>query len=94
MIIGIFSSLFRQRKPKSFLYKPLYYSAEKEAREKRIALVKKEIGSETHLQNGELKKLLREKWRKNFISHANKKSNVRIIIIASLLSVICYLLLR
>lgn len=94
MIIGIFSSFFRQRKPKSFLYKPLYYSAEKEAREKRNARIKKEIALETHLQNGELKKLLREKWRKNYTSLANKKSNIRIIVIAALLIMIFYLLLK
>lgn len=94
MVTGFFSSLFRQRKPKSFGYKPLYYNAEKEAREKRIELIKKEIALEAQTENAELRKLLREKWRKNYTSHANKKSNIRVILIASLLAVICYLLLK
>lgn len=91
---GIFSSLFKQRKPKQFGFKPLYYNAEKEAREKRNELIKKEISSETLTQNEELRKLLREKWRKNYVVLANKKSNIRIIVIAVLLALICYLILR
>ena len=87
---ALFSSLFKQRKPKQFGFKTVYYNAEKEAREQRI----KEITSETLTQNGEFRKLLREKWRKNYVVLANKKSNIRIIIIAVLLTLICYWILR
>ena len=45
---ALFSSLFKQRKPKQFGFKTVYYNAEKEAREQRI----KEITSETLTQTG------------------------------------------
>ena len=93
-MIGIFSSIFKHRKLKQFGYKPLYYDAEKEAREKRTELIKKETGAEIFVYNEGYRKLLHEKWRKNYVVLANKKSNMRIIIIAALLAVICYLILK
>lgn len=89
---GIFSSLFKHRKPKQFAFKPVYYDQTKEARQQRDSLIKKEIEDEAI--NGQFRKLLREKWRKNYTSYANKKSNLRIILIATLLALICYLILK
>ncbi len=89
---GIFSSLFKHRKPKPFGFKPIYYNAEKEAREKRIEMIKNEIKEEP--EKDEFRKLLRDKWRKNYVVLANKKSNTRILIIAGLLALICYFILR
>lgn len=91
---GLFSSFFKTRKPRTFSYKPIYYNAEKEALAKRIELIKKEINQGQQTQNVEFRKILNEKWRKNFTSLANKRSNTRIIVIAGLLATIFYLLLR
>lgn len=91
-MIGIFSSLFKQRKPRPFSYKPSYYNEEQEAREKRNRRIKSEI--ELEEQQGALRKTLHEKWRKNQKHTLNRQSNMRVLIIAALLGLICYLVLR
>lgn len=91
-MIGVFSSLFNHRKPKRFGYKPIYYNEENEFKDAREKRIKSEIEDEA--LNGEFRKLLREKWRKNYVVLANKKSNIRIIIIAVILAVICYIFLK
>lgn len=90
-MVGVFSSLFKQRKPKQFSFKPLYYNAEKEAREKRIELIKKEISLGN--EGLEFRKLLREKWKRNQ-TVAKKKSNLRVIVIAAILALLFYFLLK
>ena len=92
-MLGVFSSLFKQRKPKQFGFKPVYYNAEKEAHEKRIAFLKNEVEWENDSEKIEFRKLLREKWKRNQ-SIDRKKSKMRVLAIAGILTLICYFLLK
>lgn len=91
-MINIFSSLFRQRKPRKFNFKPVYYNEEREAQEKRTTRIMQEINNEE--SGNDFRKVLHEKWRKNQKHAENKKSNTRVLLIAALLALICYLMLR
>lgn len=91
-MINIFSSLFRQKKPRQFGFKPVYYNEEKEQREKRERRIQAEIENER--SENEFRGVLREKWRKNQKQLEAKRSNTRILVIAALLALICYLMLR
>ena len=77
--------LFKSAEPKKFDYSPLYWNAEKEAREQRKRAIEQEMGVDT-------KSSLRTSTSKTR-SKANRKSNGRVIIIILILLLLAYLFL-
>lgn len=88
------SSFFKTRKPKQFSPIPRYYNAEKEEFEKRIAEIKAEVNQSGQGSFSQHRPNLKAKWTAHKkTSHYNKKSNLRLIVIAALLFAISYYLL-
>lgn len=77
--------LFKQRQPKRFNYKPLYYDETKEYIEARKAQIKAE-GS-ARLSHGHLSR----QWRANQRRCSNIKSNKTFLVVLALLLTIAYL---
>lgn len=87
------SSFFKSPKSKSFKFTPRYYDADKEAFEERKAMIAAELkeGSEIRSIRGTS---LREKWEANKkTSNFSRKSNIRLVVIFTLLCAICYYIL-
>ena len=83
-----FPSLFKTKSHKKFEFKPRYYNPDKEALEQRINMIKAEVREEKN--NPHLRIKLQEEWRKNSRTQANRRSNLRIVVIAGLLAIITY----
>jgi len=86
-------SLFKTSQPKGFSFNPRYYDERKERIEKKLRVAKKEIelskNNDTVVKGG-----LQSAWRQNKTHTERKKSNVRVLFIASILILIFYMLLR
>ncbi len=88
-----FPSLFKTKHPRGFNFQPRYYDERKERLEKLRRAAEKEVEleqSERTLKKGELQSA----WRKNQVNYHQKRSNTRIFLIAGVLAVIFYLLLK
>lgn len=87
-------SFFKSRQPKRFQFKPRYYDEAKERIEQKRKEARLEIerkrNSDSTLTQGSFK----EAWRKNKLTSERKKSNNRVLLIAGLLAIVFYLLLR
>lgn len=82
----------KNRTPKQFNITPRYYNQDKEEFKKRYAAIESEFNGKK--AEGKYSPRLKEKWLQNKrTTHFEKKSNLRLVIIATLLSAICYLLL-
>ena len=82
-------SFFPRHKPKKFSYNPIYYNPNKERIEKLKNNNTREKKSEDYKQILDFK----SRWtsqRKGGYSHNRKKSNVRFLVILSLLLIISY----
>ncbi len=92
-------SMFKQSGPKGFNFKPRYYDADKEELNARVDLLKRDLEADDELkdmyQGGEVlrQKLRANRGHYNKSKAAQKKSNIRIIMIAGILAVITYVLL-
>lgn len=77
----------------SFDYQPLYWDPKKEAREERINRIKAELGQEVELGRKSTM-ITRGSFRQNYgnLRRKGKESNIRLIIIISVLLLISYLL--
>lgn len=87
--------IFKQPQHRQFDFKPRYYNATKERLEARVAAVKREM----ELENAEpgqegLRSRMQHSWRRQDVKRASRTSNRNVFIIASLLLVIAYLILR
>ena len=89
-------SLFKQKGPKGFQFKPRYYNAEREELMARVEVLKRDLEADDKAresyQGGEA---LRQKMRANRghhskMSSARKKSNTRVFMIAGLLGIAIY----
>jgi hypothetical protein len=82
-------SFFKAHKSRKFNYTPLYYNERDEQLKKRI---------QKHEQNEQasnnLRTNLQHEWRSAQRKHKGKSSNRTVLIIAAILSIIAYLLLR
>ena len=88
-----FPSLFKTSQPKEFSIYPRYYDERKERIEKKLRQAKKEI--ELSKNNEPLEKVtFQSAWRQNKTYTERRKSNYRVLFIASVLVLIFYFLLR
>jgi len=85
-------SFFRNRKPKSFDFKPRYFNERKDYIETRKKLVESEMKAES--EGKDLAYSFKDAWRKNHRTQHIKKSNTRIALIAGVLALIFYLILK
>ncbi len=90
-------SLFKQRGPKQFNYRPWFYDADKEERERRNRLIrseKKGVGSDSE-HRMDFRSSLHDKWRESHSgARQRSRSNLRLIVIIGLLFLIAYYLLK
>lgn len=88
MILG---SLFRSKKAKQFSFTPRYYDEDKEIMENRKAQIAAELKGNPSLTH-DSPISLRDKWQRNRKSPSilEKKSNIRLAAIISMLSAFCY----
>ena len=86
-------SFFKSKGPKQFRYKPWYYDANKEEREKRNRMIR-DTNELTKPGTNEFQFKLAEKWRESRSGQAQRnKSNLRLLVIIALLVWISYFLL-
>lgn len=92
-------SFFKQQKPRKFEHQPIYYDAQKEARQERLQKVKAEMGL---MEEKELKKDYEKSIRGSFReavpggSRSNKQQNsnkmLRIIVVLFIIIIVAYFL--
>jgi len=93
--MGLFTQFLKPRKPRQFNYLPIYYDADKEAREERVATLKKKYAVEKNGESSEYLPHIRGQFKarhqeKMKIRHT---SNVRIVVILAVLLVIAFILI-
>ena len=90
----ILSSILRTRKVKRFSFTPRYYNEDKENLEQRRAQIEAELKGERTIGKGSSISL-RDKWQRSrkAPSILEKKSNIRLAVIISILSSMAYWIL-
>ena len=79
------------RKNKTFSFTPRYYDEDKERIEQRRAQIEAELKGTSSLHAGGGGYGLKDRWKRNKkTSNFEKKSNVRLVLIISLLIALCY----
>lgn len=87
--------LFKQPQPKRFDFIPRYYNETKERLSARVEAIKREMEVDDAAPGSEgLRSRMQNNWRREDVKSANKTSNRNVFIIAGLLVVIAYLLLK
>ena len=87
-------SIFKVRKPKSFNYRPHYFDAEREERERRNRIIRAQVDRESEAGGEAFSSKLRERWEmSNYASKRANSSNLRLIIIIAGLMAAAYFLL-
>ncbi|MDP4964551.1 MAG: hypothetical protein NWQ55_05730 [Salibacteraceae bacterium] len=87
--------IFKQPQHRKFDFKPRYYNESKERLEARVAAVRREMEIENAQPGQEgLRSRMEHNWRRQDVKRASRSSNRNVFIIASLLVVIAYLILR
>ena len=81
-------TFFKTSKNKQFNYKPLYYDAKKEEREKRL---KTSVEENPDNVEANLRERINMRWRRNVRASEKKASNQRFLIIVIALALIAYL---
>ena len=88
-------TIFKQKKPRGFGFKPRYYDAEKEALDARIAQIEKQVALEKEGKTADasdLRSKIKSQWgHGQSRKKANKKSNLRVALIAGVLLLLFYL---
>lgn len=81
---------------KRFNYKPVFYDAEKEDLEQRVARIEKEVAAEKRgeLNSDLLRQRLRSDWERGSRQGIIQKSNIRVALIAVFLFAVIYLYLN
>lgn len=86
---------FKQPQHRRFDFKPRYYNESKEKLEARVEAIKREMDHENTAHSElSLRNRMQHSWKKNEVKKSNKTSNRNVLIIAGILMVIAYLLLR
>jgi hypothetical protein len=87
-----FRALSKTRRIKSFSYTPRYYDEEKEKMKQRYQQAEAALNGGSAYSSGPIN--LKEKWHRNKrTSHFEKKSNVRLVFIITILFALCYWIL-
>lgn len=88
-------TIFKQNKPRGFAFKPRYYDAEKEALDARVAQIEKQVALEKEGKTADasdLRSKIKSQWgHGQSRKKANKKSNLRVALIAGVLLLLFYL---
>ncbi len=78
------------RKAKPFSFSPRYYNEEKEEMQERYKRIEAELSGSRSLSGG-LNYSLRDKWQRNKkTTNFEKKSNIRLVFIVTILFGLCY----
>lgn len=77
-------------KYKSFDYKPIYYDEAKEDLENRVRKASGELTEDEKFQIGTFK----NKWARGKSAQPNSASNIRLVVIIAILSLLAWLLLK
>lgn len=93
--MGIISQFLKPRKPRQFNYLPIYYNAEKEAREERVEAIKRKYSVQQSEESSEYVPHIRGQFKarhqeKMKIRHT---SNIRLVVILAVLLVIAFILI-
>jgi hypothetical protein len=92
--IAVMPGLFRQRKPRQFHYKPLFYDPKKEAREERLKKIRDAAGKDEPLPYvPSLRKGSFHAYHGTYRRNTHTRSNARLFVIILLLGLIAYFLL-
>lgn len=89
--------LFKQSRPRQFDFKPRFYDERKERLKARIASAQQETPDSHHEQSKDpeiLRMRMQSAWRSDDRRTTIRKSNRSVFIIAGLLVIIAYLLLK
>lgn len=79
---------------RQFNFTPRYYNQEKEELKERYARIEAELNKESSLHHRASLSGLKDRWKRNKrTSNFEKKSNVRLVFIATLLFALCYWIL-
>jgi hypothetical protein len=86
--------MFKTRRNKQFNFPARHYNEDREDFKNRYAQIEAEVTGKSTLRSGSFRPNLKEKWQSNKnTTSISKKSNIRLLIIASLLFLICYFIL-
>jgi len=84
---------FKTREPNRFNYTPLYWDPQKEKREERVRRIKAELGQEVELgkRSTTITRGSFRQYNSRSTRRAGRESNLRILIIVSLLLLLAYI---
>lgn len=87
--------IFKQPQHRRFDFKPRFYNESKERLEARVEAIKREMELEDaeHTELG-LRSRMQSSWKKQDVKKSQQSSNRNVFIIAGLLFIIAYLVLR
>ncbi len=86
-----FSILSRNRKIKRFSFTPRYYDENKERLKDRYAEIEAELTGKRVKRSGMISGNLKDRWQRNKkTSNFEKKSNVRLVLIVTILVALFY----
>jgi len=88
-------SFFKSQNPKPFGFRPRFYDADKEERERRNRLIKAELRASVENPKAHFESKMRERWhRSNSRVQHRSRSNFRLILIITALILVTYLILK
>jgi len=88
-------SFFKSKGPKQFNYRPWFYNADKEDREKRNRMILAGMKENSDSNTDESRWKLHAKWRESHSGLRQRtKSNFRLLLIITLLFLISFYLLK
>ncbi len=86
--------MFKTRRNKQFTFTPRHYDEDKEEFENRYAQIEAEVTGTSTRDGGTYRPNLKAKWKSNKkTSNHSQKSNIRLVIIATVLFAACYYIL-
>lgn len=92
--LAVIPNFFRQRKPRQFNYKPLFYDPNKEMQEQRIKRIKDIAGEDNQLPyTPSLSKGSFRSYHRTRSRNVHTGSNARLFVIILLLGLLAYFLL-
>jgi hypothetical protein len=86
--------LFKQNQPKRYNYKPRFYDETREYLESRKAIIRQQMEHETETERDALRSELHHSWRLRQNAQSTRKSNINVLIIILILSLVAFFLLK
>jgi hypothetical protein len=90
MLASKIPQIVKLPKYKSFDYKPIYYDEAKEDLMNRVKKASGELTADENFERGMFKK----QWTRGKSTQPNQASNIRLVVIIAILSILAWLLLK